>query len=172
MVIRTKRSTTRSLWLMNVLGLIRTRSRAHGNMSRPSWIHTTDRGTFSTSPSTRRVGVSSPLVIRAAFSVPQYLLFDISSSNKTVKRLTERHFPRRVPPTEKKCKPSKHSKRRETVLLSRLWCCSVRRWVFWGLRYKEKLLRQCKLHAYYLQYIEQYHTKFHSHRAKNTEDMR
>jgi len=39
-----------------------------------------------------------------------------------IKRLTERHFPRRIPPTENKCKPtrrcvvcSKHKKRRETV---------------------------------------------------------
>ena len=68
--------------------------------------------------------------------------------DKTFKRLTERHFPRRVPSTEKKCKPMrrcvvcrKHNKRRNCVLLSRLWCCSVRRWVFWGLPYKEKLLK-------------------------------
>jgi hypothetical protein len=42
--------------------------------------------------------------------------------DKTIKRLMEHHFPRRVPPTEKKCKPtrqcvvcSRHNKRRETA---------------------------------------------------------
>jgi hypothetical protein len=42
--------------------------------------------------------------------------------DNTVRRQTERHFPKRIPPTEKKSKPtrrcvvcSKHGKRRETV---------------------------------------------------------
>jgi hypothetical protein len=42
--------------------------------------------------------------------------------DKTIKRLKEHHFPRRIPPTEKKCKPmrrcvvcSKHNKTRKTV---------------------------------------------------------
>jgi hypothetical protein len=47
------------------------------------------------------------------------------SSNKTVPRLIKRHFPERIPPTEKKAKPTKRcavcykqGKRRETVF----WC--------------------------------------------------
>jgi hypothetical protein len=46
--------------------------------------------------------------------------------DNTVKRLTECQFPRRIPPTENKCKPtrrcvvcSKHNKRRETVYYCR-----------------------------------------------------
>lgn len=42
--------------------------------------------------------------------------------DNTVERLTERHFPRRIPPTEKKCKPrrvcvvcGKHNRIRKTV---------------------------------------------------------
>jgi hypothetical protein len=47
------------------------------------------------------------------------------STEKTVPRLIERHFPGRIPPTEKKSQPTKHcvvcykqGKRKETVF----WC--------------------------------------------------
>jgi hypothetical protein len=55
------------------------------------------------------------------------------------------------------------------MLLSKLQRFPARRWVFRGLPYKEKLLRQCKLHASDLQYVGSYHSKFHSHRTKYKE---
>jgi hypothetical protein len=107
-------------------------------------------------------------------NIPCSVNSQIAMVMTTLKRFTEWQCPRRIPPTEKKSKPTSlqqaWQKRRHCVLLSGLWCCSVHWWVFWGQsQKKKKILRQYKMHVYNLLSLGNSHAKFHSKWTKSME---